>query len=218
MKSLNLRQWNMHDCEPGGRLLPEGRHITIWKFKVEIKGYFDTLSMLCGITVTFLSLQISLKFIWQISDTMAWQKLFSAMTPRDHWTFRPLLIPLAIVPFFFFFCCWTCAKIHLLGISEVEWIDWKIPPSAHSPKISQDDNSHHEWSERDGVPDCVDEIQAVKDFLLDIDNMLECQQQIFFYAFERFSAYLFFTLQNTVLFYALYKLYSLKKKRKAMMK
>lgn len=38
--------------------------------------------------------------------------------------------------------------------------------SVDSPEISQDDDGHHEGSQRDGVTHCVDEIQAVKDVLL----------------------------------------------------
>lgn len=47
----------------------------------------------------------------------------------------------------------------------------------NSPEISQDYNGNHEWSQRNGVPHCVNEIQTVKDLLSGEDNLLEHKQQ-----------------------------------------
>lgn len=48
--------------------------------------------------------------------------------------------------------------------------------SINSPEISQDDDSNHQWAQRNRVPHCVDEIKTVKDLLLEKDNVLEDQQ------------------------------------------
>lgn len=58
------------------------------------------------------------------------------------------------------------------------WKHWlkKSSSSIDSPKISQNDDSHHERPQRDRVPNRVNEIQTVKDVLLEKDNLLEYQQ------------------------------------------
>lgn len=58
------------------------------------------------------------------------------------------------------------------------WKYWlkKSSSSIDSPKISQNDDSHHERPQRDRVPNRVNEIQTVKDVLLEKDNLLEHQQ------------------------------------------
>jgi len=47
--------------------------------------------------------------------------------------------------------------------------------SFSSPEIPQDDDSDHEGSQRDGVTDGVDEIQAVEDILLEEGDALDGQ-------------------------------------------
>lgn len=45
--------------------------------------------------------------------------------------------------------------------------------SSDPPEISQDEHSHYERSQRDGVAHGVDEVQTVKDILLEEIHWLE---------------------------------------------
>lgn len=62
--------------------------------------------------------------------------------------------------------------------------------SFDSPEISQDDDGDHQWSQRDGVPHCVDKIQTMKDLLWEQDNSLECQRESKKYKLEDYSRWM----------------------------
>lgn len=58
---------------------------------------------------------------------------------------------------------------------EFIWLDCKEFRQSHinAPEISQDEDSHYERAQGDGVPHCVDEIQAMKDLLFKDDKMVK---------------------------------------------
>lgn len=99
-----------------------------------------------------------------IACLCSYSKLHDFMTKASFFL-GPVFIPSAIA------LTWICDPVSK-SLSWESVVDCKN--SHHflndSPEISQDDDCHHEWSQRDGVPHRVDEIETVEDLLLNMDR------------------------------------------------